>query len=442
MPKDNKKLCFVLMPFKEEMKTVYDDAIKPAIEAAGFKSLRVDELKGAFNINRKIVEYIFTSDAIVADLTHWNPNVFYEMGVAHAIDNKTIMIIHKKDELPFDVRTYKCIQYEQTKAGLEKLKSHIIDYLECFDEWRKEPTNPVQDFKPHDAFIPKDDLILIQRKLNEAEERLKKAVEHQQYEEKLTELASLKKELESTHQLQQVAGRKEKDFLKQIKSLTDEKNQAQNKAAKLEKQITTLKAELQQARQELQEKSEKVSTKPKVISFFRKEPTTLSEDDVKALIKKYDFYCGEYDWSKEYCNPKGKGFKNQFEAKSINGDKVVVDRASDLMWQQSGSSKYINYNAAKKFIDDLNNKGFAGFNDWRMPTLEEAMSLMETEKKNGNLYIDPVFDKQQDWIWTSDLVQGESRAWVVDFNYGYCGWVSFDNNNYVRAVRSGQSSTE
>ena len=59
------------MPFKDELKDVYWKAIKPACERAGFKSLRVDELEGVFNINREIIENIFKSDAVIADLTDW-----------------------------------------------------------------------------------------------------------------------------------------------------------------------------------------------------------------------------------------------------------------------------------------------------------------------------------------------------------------------------------
>ena len=114
---ENEKLCFVLMPFKEEMREVYDIAIKPAIEQAGFTSLRVDELKGSFNINKKIIKFIFKSDAILADLTNWNPNVFYEMGVAHAIGNKTIMIIQKK-EIHHDPPTYLPHLQCQSRSGL------------------------------------------------------------------------------------------------------------------------------------------------------------------------------------------------------------------------------------------------------------------------------------------------------------------------------------
>lgn len=73
------KLCFVIMPFSEDMKEVYWKAIKPACDQAGFEALRVDEVEGVYNINQKIIEHIFHSAAIIADLTGWRPNVFYEM---------------------------------------------------------------------------------------------------------------------------------------------------------------------------------------------------------------------------------------------------------------------------------------------------------------------------------------------------------------------------
>ncbi|MDZ7265236.1 MAG: TIR domain-containing protein [candidate division KSB1 bacterium] len=186
------------------------------------------------------------------------------------------------------------------------------------------------------------------------------------------------------------------------------------------------------------------TTKPSpTIPIFRSIPKELSPTDVKALLQKYDFYCKESYWNKEFCNPNGRGFANQFELQTIRGDKVVIDHASGLMWQQGGSAECMTYENAKKWIADLNQKGYAGYNDWRLPTLEEAMSLMEPKELNGDLYIDPKFDATQKWIWTSDWLLGESRAaWVVLFFNGGCHWNSFDYNTFVRAVRSGQSSIE
>jgi hypothetical protein len=70
-----------------------------------------------------------------------------------------------------------------------------------------------------------------------------------------------------------------------------------------------------------------------------------------------------------------------------------------------------------------------------LPTLEEGMSLMEREKKSFDLYIDPVFDHRQSYIWTADKV-GAGRAWFVVFNLGSCGRLDFGNGYDVRAVRS------
>lgn len=117
----------------------------------------------------------------------------------------------------------------------------------------------------------------------------------------------------------------------------------------------------------------------------------------------------------------------------------MVDDATGLMWQQSGSPNYMKYAAAEQYVQKLNNQRFAGYSDWRLPTLEEAMSLMETSQKNGELYIDPVFDKMVYWIWTTDK-KSAGVVWFVDFDFGYCDDYYVDNevHCYVRAVRSGQ----
>ncbi len=102
------------------------------------------------------------------------------------------------------------------------------------------------------------------------------------------------------------------------------------------------------------------------------------------------------------------------------------------------------FEEARQWIDALNQKGYAGFKDWRLPTLEEAMSLMEPRKNKNYLYIDPIFDATQRWIWTSDQIQGGvGRQWVVRFHSGDCYDYNFDYyDGYVRAVRFRQSSIE
>ncbi|MGH7452812.1 MAG: hypothetical protein ACRENG_15800 [bacterium] len=165
MSNRNEKLCFMLMPFKKKLEAVYTKAIKPACDKAGFKAIRADKLIGPYNIHRDIIKHIFLSHTVVADLTDWNPNVFYEMGVAHAIDNKTIMIIRKRQKLPFDISSYCCISYDLSENGLKFLKQQIVESLKLINEWRQHPTNPVQEFKPHEAFVSKSVLNDLNREL-------------------------------------------------------------------------------------------------------------------------------------------------------------------------------------------------------------------------------------------------------------------------------------
>ncbi|MCF6148673.1 MAG: DUF1566 domain-containing protein [Candidatus Kuenenia sp.] len=124
--------------------------------------------------------------------------------------------------------------------------------------------------------------------------------------------------------------------------------------------------------------------------------------------------------------------RHDYEKKSLNGDYVVIDHATGLMWHQSGSSDYVSWNSAKDWIRNLNNRGYAGYQDWRLPTLEEAVSLLEPNKTN-NLYIDPVFDDKQWGIWSGDIY-GSGGVWSVYFSLGNTRWRV--KNRFVRPVRS------
>jgi hypothetical protein len=117
-----------------------------------------------------------------------------------------------------------------------------------------------------------------------------------------------------------------------------------------------------------------------------------------------------------------------YESKSINGDKVVIDHATGLMWYQSDAEGVLGLDRAKAWVRSLS-RGYAGYHDWRLPTVEEAASLLESSKNAGNLYIDTVFDVTQSGIWTGDeednllesrlSIDGSEAAWLVDFRSGY-----------------------
>jgi len=152
---------------------------------------------------------------------------------------------------------------------------------------------------------------------------------------------------------------------------------------------------------------------------------TLSNSDKNMMLKKYSFF-------DNYENKNGN-FKNDFSIKTINGDKVVVDKVTNLMWHQGGSLSSKAFTEAKKWIVSLNSRGYAGYNDWRLPTLEEATSLLDKNERN-RLFIDPVFSSKQQWIWTGDGYNSK-EGWVVYFYSGFVHRDRLSTHIYVRPVR-------
>ena len=93
-----------------------------------------------------------------------------------------------------------------------------------------------------------------------------------------------------------------------------------------------------------------------IIGLLKSIPLKIQrENKVKEMLKKNNFYCKDHDWTKGYNNPKGRGFTNKFDLQK-NG-RAVVDSASGLMWQQSGSHKCSCSNYFPLFCSDC----FPGF---------------------------------------------------------------------------------
>jgi hypothetical protein len=106
-------LCFVLMPFSREFKNQWDVALKAAISDAGLRPYRGDEESLGTNIiMRDVTKSILESRIIVADLTGRNPNVMYELGLAHAAKKPVIMLIQTDSDVPFDVHHIRYLKYD------------------------------------------------------------------------------------------------------------------------------------------------------------------------------------------------------------------------------------------------------------------------------------------------------------------------------------------
>lgn len=160
---------------------------------------------------------------------------------------------------------------------------------------------------------------------------------------------------------------------------------------------------------------------------LRSEPKELSEKEVISMLESHNMYDST-------SNKNAKGISHNYK----KTNEIIFDEATGLMWQQSGSDEDLMIKEAEDYINDLNKATYGGYNDWRLPTLEEAMSLMEPVKKNER-HFNPMFDDTQEWIWTCDTTKG--FYWIIYFYGGTCRYyIDYNHHCYVRAVRNVQPS--
>ena len=104
--------CFVICPFHDPFTEYYSEIYQPAIKDAGLLPLRADEIFAPGIFMRDVVTGIFQSSVVLAELSGRNPNVFYELGLAHAYRKPVIMITQEKDAVPSDLQGLRRIDYE------------------------------------------------------------------------------------------------------------------------------------------------------------------------------------------------------------------------------------------------------------------------------------------------------------------------------------------
>jgi len=197
------------------------------------------------------------------------------------------------------------------------------------------------------------------------------------------------------------------------------------------------------------QEEQKLASIPQNVSItevsLRRKPIEISNE------MKITYMLAEYDFFDRSRNPQGS-FRNVFVD---NNDDTITDRATGLMWQKRGSSSSIDNRSANEYVEELNRQRFAGYSDWRMPTIEELASLLTRKRANG-VYINPLFSDIQITCWTVDEREVNHPAyrgtWVIDFKQGQIDkalWLKFGEGgpsgsigrpgqrylNHVKAVR-------
>lgn len=127
--------CFVMMPFTSPLGEYYNKIYEPAIEKTGLKAVRADdEIFGTGKIIDQIWSGINAAKILVAELTSRNPNVFYELGLAHALKKPVVLVCSNEQDVPFDLKHIRVIYYDMHDPFwgnklIEKVAENILSAI-------------------------------------------------------------------------------------------------------------------------------------------------------------------------------------------------------------------------------------------------------------------------------------------------------------------------
>lgn len=127
----SKLQCFIVMPFGDEsLQIVYEDFIKPVLEQdCSLQVERGDDVFGSDVVMDDIRSSIEAADLVIADLTGKNANVFYEVGICHALEKPVLLLAQSMEDVPFDLRHRRVLLYNYTLRGCKRLEGHLRDQV-------------------------------------------------------------------------------------------------------------------------------------------------------------------------------------------------------------------------------------------------------------------------------------------------------------------------
>lgn len=159
------------------------------------------------------------------------------------------------------------------------------------------------------------------------------------------------------------------------------------------------------------------------------ERSDLSPFEAGRMIRLKELFHNEW-------NDAAKRPPRQYSRDGKNTERIIIDGATGLMWQRYPSTKFMEAREAREHVRQLNLSRWCGYEDWRLPTLDEAMTLME-RIIDKDFFLNPHFFDPSPWILTAD--QYEGQTWLVNYKLGICSLGHAVTGVCVRAVRTFQS---
>lgn len=160
MATSNYPPVFVICPFAPPYEAYFGSVYEPAAANAGMRAYRAKDMFKTGNVVSQIVEAISTCTCVIAELSERNPNVYYELGLAHAFGKPTILLSSSARAIPFDLRNLRHVLYDRNDADwADGLRSSITlalqETLDDPDAGRLWPTPVVASATPSDL----DDIV-------------------------------------------------------------------------------------------------------------------------------------------------------------------------------------------------------------------------------------------------------------------------------------------
>jgi hypothetical protein len=145
------KTCFVISPIgepgsetRQRSDKVYRHIIGPAARACGYTTIRSDEDPRPGVIGSQVIDHLFDDELVIADLTDYNPNVFYELAIRHATHQPIVQIIQAGQRIPFDLVQQRTIQLDHTDLdSADACRKELIRQIQAIETDPSLVDNPI-----------------------------------------------------------------------------------------------------------------------------------------------------------------------------------------------------------------------------------------------------------------------------------------------------------
>ena len=147
---EESKSCFVIAPIgaegspeRKRSDQILKHLIRPMASKCGYEAVRSDEISEPGVITRQVIEHVVSDPMVIADLTGWNPNVFYELAIRHATGKPCVQLIQRNDNLPFDVAPQRKIFVDLTDPdNLETARTSLVEQIKAAEAGERSD-NPI-----------------------------------------------------------------------------------------------------------------------------------------------------------------------------------------------------------------------------------------------------------------------------------------------------------